>query len=250
MVVIGTGEAAEAKRRLVREAGGRPVDAPCESARLAFVAVDRPEGDAEACREAGLLVNVVDRPDLSDFLVPAIVDRDPVTVAIGTGGASASLSKALKERLDLLLPPGVGNVARAIRAARGALASGMSPAARRAFWARLLAAGGPLDPLADHAAPHDIIARARAGADEPVARAAILALRAPGGDPARFDMETLTLGDLRQLSAADLVIHPEATPAALLAFVRRDAARMVGTALPDRPSGRTLLLRFGDERAP
>lgn len=248
VLVVGSGEAAEAKRRLVREAGGEPVPEAGPGVRLAFVAIDAAaDGEAEAVaarlRAAGLLVNVVDRPEQCDFTVPAIVDRAPVTVAIGTGGASASLSKALKERLDLILPPGLGALARTIAGARTAVAQRHpTVAARRAFWADLLRAGGPLDPLADIADPAAAIA---AGAPaEARAVPLTLELAAPGGDPARFDVDRLTLGDLRALAAADLVLYPPGTPAALLAFVRRDAARHEGDTLPAGIAGRVVRLRF------
>src|SRR3546814_14222183 len=77
-----------------------------DGARLAFVALaDEAEARAaaEALRARGLLVNVVDRPDLCDFTTPAIVDRAPVTIAIGTGGASAGLAKAIRQRVEALL---------------------------------------------------------------------------------------------------------------------------------------------------
>ncbi|MFN3371254.1 MAG: bifunctional precorrin-2 dehydrogenase/sirohydrochlorin ferrochelatase, partial [Sphingomonadaceae bacterium] len=165
VLVVGTGDAADAKRRLVIEAGGVPVTEPGPDVRLAFVALETgAEAEAERLRALGLLVNVVDRPGLSDVTVPALVDRAPVTVAVGTGGASASLAKALKERLELLLPPGLGALARAIRAARSEVADRHpSVAARRAFWAALLEPGGPLDPLADIGDPQKAIASALAG---------------------------------------------------------------------------------------
>ena len=72
-------------------------------------------------RGAGLLVNVVDKPALCDFTTPSIIDRAPVIVAVGTGGASAGLAKALRLRLERLLPQGLGALAEALYAARGDL---------------------------------------------------------------------------------------------------------------------------------
>lgn len=246
VLVLGAGEAAEAKRRLVADAGGRPVEAVEPGVRLAFVAPgDEAEAEAvaQSLRARGLLVNVVDRPELCDFTVPAIVDRAPVTIAVGTGGASASLAKALKERLELILPPGLGALARAIFEARASVARRHpTAAARRAFWAGLLAPGGPLDPLADIADPAAAIATGPGTVAE--AQPLTLDLAAPGADPARFDVGTLTLGHLRALAAADLVIHPPGTPESVLAFVRRDARRLVGDALPVAAAGRVVRLRF------
>src|SRR4051812_31382052 len=89
VIVLGDGPVAEAKRRLVERAGGVVVCEEDRDARLAFIALDAPEAAAQRLRERGVLVNVVDRPELCDFTVPAVVDRHPVLVAIGTAGASA-----------------------------------------------------------------------------------------------------------------------------------------------------------------
>jgi uroporphyrin-III C-methyltransferase/precorrin-2 dehydrogenase/sirohydrochlorin ferrochelatase len=232
VLLLGMGEAAEAKRRLIVEAGGTPVAEPGAETRLAFVALEEgAEAMAMALRARGLLVNVVDRPDLCDFTVPAIVDRSPVVVAVGTGGASASLSKALKERLELLLPRGLGRLAEAIRAARDE--AGATVAERRAFWAALLAPGGALDPLKEHGDPLAAIAAGpRAPAPSGVERLDLPA-----------DPEELTLRQLRLLQRADLVVAPAGLPAAVLALVRRDSARE--TRIPDPvPPGLTIVVRL------
>ena len=118
VLVLGDGEAAEPKRRLVMRAGGIVVDdqarAIDEGVRIAFVAYE----DAKACeaaainlRCAGMIVNVVDRPDLCDFTTPSILDRNPVLIAVGTGGASAGLAKHIRLRLERLLPQTLGKLA-------------------------------------------------------------------------------------------------------------------------------------------
>ncbi|WP_374524609.1 bifunctional precorrin-2 dehydrogenase/sirohydrochlorin ferrochelatase, partial [Sphingopyxis sp.] len=122
VVLVGKGEAADAKARLIARAGGRIVPAWEEGATLAFVALDEgAEAVAADLRARGLLINVVDRPDLCDFTTPAIVDRAPVTIAIGTGGASAGLAKAIRQRIEALLPARLGALAAALHAARGAM---------------------------------------------------------------------------------------------------------------------------------
>jgi uroporphyrin-III C-methyltransferase / precorrin-2 dehydrogenase / sirohydrochlorin ferrochelatase len=121
VVLVGEGEAADAKRRLIERAGGICVGADDEEARLAFVACDDFESIAAQLKARGLLVNVVDQPHLCDFTTPAIIDRDPVLIAIGTGGASAGLAKALRQRLETLLPQGLGALAKGLQNARAAL---------------------------------------------------------------------------------------------------------------------------------
>ena len=231
VLLVGDGPAADAKARLIEEAGGRIVREIGE-ARLAFVAVDVPEAEAARLKAAGLLVNVVDRPDLCDFTVPAIVNRAPVTVAIGTGGASATLAKALRERLEALLPDRLGRLAQAIAAARGAVAERHPEAAdRRRFWDALLSVGGALDPFADIADPAAAILGGALPA-EPALRT--IAARSP---------DDLTLAELRALSTADTVFHTAKASQAVLSRVRRDAVRVVATSVPaPLPPGRNVFV--------
>ncbi len=153
VILIGEGEAAQAKRRLIERAGGIPVgqdDARAAQARIAFVAVDAPEAIAEELKASGRLVNVVDRPELCDFTTPAIIDRDPVLIAISTGGASSGLAAALRQRLEDFLPSGLGALANALKAARRAMRTRWPDAGdRRRALGRALAPGGLLDPLTD-----------------------------------------------------------------------------------------------------
>ncbi len=70
----------------------------------------RDELVAKRARAANTLVNVVDRSELSNFIMPAIVDRGEVVVAIGTGGASPVLARRLRERIEAVLPARVGEL--------------------------------------------------------------------------------------------------------------------------------------------
>ncbi len=237
VLVLGDGEAADAKRRLVAEAGGVPVAALVPGTRIAFVALaDGAEAEAARLRAAGLLVNVVDRPALCDFTVPAIVDRTPLLIAIGTGGASASLAKALKERLELMLSPALGAMASAVRDARSAVAARHgSVAARRAFWAGLLAPGAPLDPLGTPDDPARAIADALKGtAARPESLHHIRV--GPAG------AEGLTLAQLRLMAQADLVVLGPGLPADVRTLIRRDAARFEGRAPPADARGHILVI--------
>nr|WP_295659138.1 siroheme synthase [Polymorphobacter sp.] len=237
VLLIGTGPAAEAKARLVEGAGGVVVhDLP---ARIAFVALDDPaEAEAEATRLRGhgLLVNVVDRPALCDFTVPAIVDRSPVILAVGTGGASASLAKALRERLEALLPAGLGGLASAIFAARAAVAvTHPTIDARRRLWDAALAPGGALDPLADH----DDATAAVAGIGDAAPSPELTEIVLTSPDP-----DDLTLRQLRLLNQADTIFHDAAVPPAILARARRDADRFAAPVPATLPPGRTVALHL------
>jgi uroporphyrin-III C-methyltransferase / precorrin-2 dehydrogenase / sirohydrochlorin ferrochelatase len=238
VLLVGDGPAADAKRRLIESAGGRVV-AESETAHLAFVAFDGDAAAAEAARlkAAGLLVNVVDRPDLCDFIVPAIVDRSPVVVAIGTNGASATLAKVLRERLEALLPASLGALARSIAARRGEVAARLpQPDQRRRFWDRLLAPGGALDPFGEAPPAEAAIAAALTEPGAPAASLTLIAL-------VSADPDDLSLRQLRLLSQADTIFHAPSVPAAVLDRARRDAARVTCEAPPaELPAGNSLFV--------
>jgi len=156
VILLGEGAAADAKRRLYERAGAEISDDERAVAALAVVALDDRDAAKAAAgrlRARGLLVNVVDRPDLCDFTTPAIVDRDPVLIAIGTGGASAGLAKALRQRLEQLLPASLARLAEGLAKARSDMkALWPDSADRRRAIDRALDPGGVLDPLTDNAA--------------------------------------------------------------------------------------------------
>lgn len=261
VLVLGDGAAAEPKRRLVERAGGIVIDdmarAIDEGVRLAFVAYE----DARACeaaainlRCAGLLVNVVDRPELCDFTTPSILDRDPLLVAIGTGGASAGLAKHVRLRIERVLPESLGLLARALEGVRGALRARLPDgAARRRALDAALAEGGPLDPLdslshtrveAWLASVTEAARAAQAGAESgagPTPAGRVVELVLTSSDP-----EDLTLRQARLLGEADVLLIDGAVPPAILARARADAARRPwGEAMQaDETTGLTLILRY------
>jgi uroporphyrin-III C-methyltransferase/precorrin-2 dehydrogenase/sirohydrochlorin ferrochelatase len=243
VVVLGKGAAAEAKRRLVERAGGLvETDAQAgieRGSRLAFVAIDdqaAAEAEAARLRCAGLLVNVVDRPELCDFTTPSVLDRDPVLVAIGTDGASAGLAKHLRLRLEALLPDAIGSLAEALAASRAAIRARWADAAdRRRALDEALGEGGQLDPLSGAGA--DEVARWLAAAPD-APRASRVELAVPA------DPSDLTLRQLQLLGAADTILFDAAVPPAVLDRARADARRIElgGDDGDDRP-GLTVVLR-------
>ena len=245
VVVLGAGDAAEAKRRLVERAGGIVVDDLQEGidkgARLAFIAHEdetAAQGDTVRARCAGLLVNATDRPALCDFTVPSILDRSPVLVAIGTGGASAGLAKQLRLRLEVLLPQSLGALAKALGAARAALRGRFPDAGdRRRALDAALGSGGPLDPL-DEASAGRIDDWLSAAGQE---RVGVVEIVLHSDDP-----EDLTLRQARLLGSADLIAYETEVPRAVLDRARADAARvMVATGeSPRTGEGLTILLRM------
>lgn len=243
VIVLGEGPAAEAKRRLVERAGGL-VEPDAQGgidrgARLAFVALDdaaAAEAAAIRLRCAGLLVNVVDRPELCDFTTPSVLDRDPVLMAIGTDGASAGLAKHLRLRLEALLPDTIGKLAEALSASRAPIRARWGDAAdRRRALDAAMGEGGALDPLAGAGA--DEVARWLA-TGSPVPEVRRIEMTAPA-DPA-----DLTLRQLQWLGAADAILFDPAVAPAVLDRARADAERVTLAADDgaDRP-GLTVVLR-------
>jgi uroporphyrin-III C-methyltransferase/precorrin-2 dehydrogenase/sirohydrochlorin ferrochelatase len=244
VIVLGMGEAAEAKRRLVERAGGVVIDDLKEGidkgARLAFVAHDdraSAEADTNRLRCAGLLVNAADRPELCDFTVPSILDRAPVLLAIGTGGASAGLAKALRLRLEALLPPSVGALAQRLQGARERLrVRWPDPGDRRRALDAALAEGAPLDPLREGSSA---AIESWLDGEEAAATAGVeILLRST-------DADDLTLREARWLGSADLIAYEPGVPATILDRARADAAR-APMAIGDRPpamSGLVVMIR-------
>ncbi len=228
VALVGSGEAADAKRRLLERAGARIVGEDAAVA-LAIVA----DGDTAAAvrlKARGILVNVVDRPELCDFTLPAIVDRSPVLIAVGTGGASAGLAKALRQRLETLLPATLGALAEALAAARGAMRARWPDAVmRRHALDAGFAPGGALDPLRGDTDVASWLASAA-----PAPRTVTIVLRSA-------DPDDLTLREARWLGEADRIVHDAQVAPAILARARADALRLAK--LPgDDLSGLTVIV--------
>lgn len=225
VMLLGDGEAADAKRRLLERAGAVIVGEDGAAA-LAIVAIDE-EAEALAAvarlKARGILVNAVDRPALCDFTLPAIVDRAPVLVAIGTGGASAGLAAALRQRLEAMLPSDLGRLADALYAARTALRERFPGGAeRRRALAGAMAAGGALDPLRWTPATAVI-----SGLTQDAEAGELVRITLTSPDP-----DDLTLRQARVLASADRVYHRADVPTAILDRARADAARIMCDAPP------------------
>jgi uroporphyrin-III C-methyltransferase/precorrin-2 dehydrogenase/sirohydrochlorin ferrochelatase len=237
VMLIGAGEAADAKRRLLERAGAVIVSEDAEAV-LAIVALDEPEATVARLKARGLLVNAVDRSDLCDFTLPAIVDRSPVIVAVGTGGVSAGLAAALRQRLEGILPAGLGDLANSLHEARSLIREEFpDPTARRQALSQAFLPGGDLDPFGTDPDIYFWL-----GADElrdrPTASIVLFTLTSP-------DPDDLTLRQARALAQADRVLHAPDVPARILDRARADAPRIVSPAPPlDPGDGLTVYLEM------
>lgn len=215
-------------RRVLRHLPERFEAHQLEGAELVIAATDSAETNAavaEAAKARGIPVNVVDDAELSTFIVPAIVDRAPVVVAVGTGGASPVLARWLRARIEALLPARVGALARFLGRHRDAVRRIVPLLKRRAFWERVL--DGPIatsvlagdDAQAERALAASLAA-ARARREQPGTGEVYLIGAGPG------DPDLLTLKALQLLHKADVVLYDRLVPAAVLDRARRDALRV------------------------
>ena len=172
---------------------------------------------AQLAITAGVPVNVVDNLADSAFITPAIVDRDPVTIAIGTEGAAPVLARALKAELEERLSPRLGLLARVGRRFRAAAEALPFGRARRDFWSDYYLGKGPL--LAEErdaeAALTDLLDQHLKVEDKP---GHVAFVGAGPGDP-----ELLTLKARKALDTADVVIHDRLVSPEILELARREA---------------------------
>src|SRR5271166_2585113 len=113
-----------------------------EGSQICFIATEDQrlqEAARRAAKAAGALVNVADQPRLCDFIMPSIVDRSPLVIAISTGGASPILGRMLRARLESLIPAAYGRLADLMGGFRSRVAAAIpSQAPRRRFWETVL----------------------------------------------------------------------------------------------------------------
>ena len=251
VVIVGGGAEAAAKIRLIAETraeivvfaaslergtgadliaasgdwrGTFPALADLAGAALVFAATGSEESDREVCalaRRAGVPVNCVDRPELCDFYTPALVNRAPLAVAIGSDGAAPVLSRQLRARIEAMLAPALGDLVVLADKLRGGVSAALTAFDdRRRYWAWLFT--GP------------VAAKVYAGR---VAEAEDAALRALEIDPIRSGHvslvgagpgaeDLLTLRAQRALQEADVIVYDRLVPEAIVAQGRRDARRI------------------------
>ena len=251
VIVVGGGSEAAAKIRLLAETeahivvfapaldtetgsvlidahgewqGAAPSVADLRGAALVFAATGSQESDraiVDLAREAGVAVNVVDRPELCDFYTPALVNRAPLAVAIGSEGTAPVLSRHVRARIEGMLSPAFGDLAGLADRLRGRVARVLSDVGeRRRYWARFFSGAiaekvfaGRIEEAEQDAVRMLEIAPLRTGHVSLV-----------GAGPGAEDL--LTLRAQRALQEADVIVYDRLVPEAVVAQGRRDARRI------------------------
>ena len=252
VLLVGGGEVAERKARLLLDAGARlTVVSPALDPELAALAAsgtidwlaaefepaqltgkwlvvaatDRREVNAlvyQSANQAGIFANVVDDPKRSSFIMPSIIDRSPLMVAISSGGKAPVLARLLREKLEALLPQHLGAMAAFAGGLRDRVkARFASMGERRQFWERLLGADRLGQALArgDKASANQLADALFA--EDAGAKGEVILVGAGPGDPG-----LLTLHALRHMQQADLVVYDRLVSDEVMALVRRDARRI------------------------
>ncbi|MDA7424640.1 siroheme synthase CysG [Thalassococcus lentus] len=211
--------ATEGKLRLVQRRL-EPGDTTCA---VLFYAADEDETEdartSALARADGALTNIVDNLQASQFITPAIVDRDPVTVAIGTEGAAPVLARKIKADLEERLPTTLGPLARIGKAFRKMAEALPMGRARRDFWADYYFKQGPRAIVEGKEAAETTLETLLQDHLSRQAKLGHVAFVGAGpGDP-----ELLTLKARRALDEADVVIHDRLVSPAILELARREA---------------------------
>lgn len=221
-----------------------------DGAKLVFVATGDEAQDraiAASAREKKIPVNVVDRPALCDFLTPAIVNRAPVAIAIGSEGSAPVLTQMVREKIEAAFSPRLGDLADFAQSLRPRVERLVPKGlARRNFWRSFLSGA---------------VARAIESGDHEAAASAANELIGQkqetsgyvwlvGAGPGAEDL--LTLRAHRVLMEADVIVHDALVPEGIIAMGRRDAERLAvgkrkGCHSKSQNEINQLLVRLGQE---
>lgn len=177
---------------------------------------------SELAGERNLPVNVVDNPPLCSFIMPAIIDRSPVQIAVSTGGASPVLARLLRARVETAIPAGYGRLAELVRSFRDKVKARFGDVnSRRVFWEKVLQ--GEVSELVFSGRDED----AREALDRALEKGiqdGIGEVYLVGGGPG--DPDLLTFRALRLMQQADVVVYDRLVSREVLELCRRDAERV------------------------
>ena len=188
---------------------------------------------SELARARRLPVNVVDQTELCSFIVPAIVDRSPVVIAISTGGSSPVLTRQIKENIEIMLPATYGRLASLLGSLRDRVKRDVTDFAKRTrFWEKLLS--GPMPQMVLSGRDQDamqLFEQTLTDVNQNIVQGEVYLVGAGPGDP-----DLLTLKALRLMYAADVVLYDRLVSPEIMKRVRPDADRIfVGKEAKNHP---------------
>ena len=172
----------------------------------------------------GILVNVVDNPDLCHFIMPAVVERDPVQIAISSGGGSPVLARVLRAKIETLIPASYGRLARLLVKFRAAAKQRFhNSATRRRFWETVLSGQIAEMILAgqDESAHNALEASLSTQTPEVDIGGEVYLVGAGPGDP-----DLLTFRALRLMQQSEVVLYDRLVAPPIIDLCRRDAKRI------------------------
>ena len=174
---------------------------------------------SEIAHKKNIPVNVVDQPDLCSFIVPSIIDRSPVQVAVSTGGASPVLARLLRARLETIIPAAYGRLALLMEEFRGKVKKLIKDDdKRRSFWETVIQ--GPIAEMVFSGKEESAREAMHTAVDEGEMpdRGEVYLVGAGPGDP-----DLLTFRALRLLQQADVIVYDRLVSEEILDLARRDA---------------------------
>lgn len=178
---------------------------------------------AKAARARNIPVNVVDSPEQCSFIVPAIIDRDPITVAVSSAGKSPVLARWIRSRIETLLPSSIGKLAEFMGERRAVVQARLPQVgARRRFWEQLLT--GLIPPTLAQGksqAAAALFDQALSDNASTPAQGRVYLIGAGPGEP-----DLLTFRALQRLQEADVVVYDRLVAPAVVELARRDATRL------------------------
>jgi uroporphyrin-III C-methyltransferase/precorrin-2 dehydrogenase/sirohydrochlorin ferrochelatase len=199
-----------------------------EGAALVIAAADSAAVNSQVSQTArarGIPVNVADDAELSDFILPAIVDRTPLIVAVSSAGTAPVLARRVREQIEALLPARLGALAHFAGSQRKRVNQTLRPALRRPFWERFFGSHANLERLTrdEPAAQRTFTAELTAfnSRKDGKGLGEVYLIGAGPGDP-----DLLTLRALQLLQQADVLLYDRLVSPAILDRARREATRV------------------------
>ncbi|NQY26553.1 MAG: uroporphyrinogen-III C-methyltransferase [Piscirickettsiaceae bacterium] len=197
--------------------------------RLVIAATDDEQVNKTVYQQAKALniwVNVADCPELCDFILPSILDRSPIVVAVSSGGKSPILARQLRARLETLIPPTYGNLADLVGRYRDVVKEKLATLGlRRRFWETVLQGKVADHVLAGREEQGELLLKSlldQADSNvEQLEQGEVYLVGAGPGDP-----ELLTFKALRLMQQADIVFYDRLVSKEILALVRREAEQV------------------------